>query len=198
MARTTRLLALIACFALPGASTAQVKKYDVKSGIVAFETVMTMGKTEIKNKSVVTFDDWGAREKRDTYAGGKLKETFLCDGKNQIKIGHDDKTAWIVGQCSRGTELRFDWSEVSERDKKQGKATQLPPMTVAGKKCQAFEIKDARSTSRFAGFGKVTLYTEVASSGTKTVIKAVKFEENAAVPADALQVPAGYTTKKWP
>jgi len=198
MTRTLRLLALIACVAVPGSSAAQFKKYDMKSGIVTFETVMTMGKTEMKLKSVVTFDDWGAREKRDSYAGEALKETFLCDGKNQITIVPAKKEAYIVGQCSRGTELRFDWNEVSNRDKKEGKARQLPPMTVAGKKCEAFEIKDTRSTSRFAGFGKVTLYTEVASAGTKTVSKAVKLEENAAIPADALQVPAGYTTKKWP
>lgn len=194
----TMLLALIAGLALPGVSAAQVKKYDMKSGIVTFETVMAMGKTQMKKKSVVTFDDWGTREKRDTYAGEKVKETFLCDGKNQITIQHADKVAYTVGTCSRGTELRFDWNEISDRDKKEGKARQLPPMTVAGKKCQAFEVETGGMTSRFAGFGKVTLYTEVESSSTRTVSKALKLEENAAIPADALQVPAGYTTKKWP
>lgn len=198
MTGTTRLLALMACFAAPGASAAQARKYDMKSGVVTFETVVTMGKTEVKRKSVVTFDDWGTREKRDSYAGATLEETFLCDGKNQITIMPARKEVYVVGQCSRGTELRFDWGEISDLDKKQGKARMLPPMTVAGKRCQAFEIKDARSTSRFAGFRKVTLYTEVASAGTRTVVRAVKFEENAPIPADALQVPAGYSTKKWP
>ncbi len=194
----TMLLALVVCLVAPGASAAQVKKYEMKSGIVTFETVMSMGKMEMKGKSVVTFDDWGAREKRDTYEGAIVKETFLCDGKNQITIKHAEKVAYVVGTCSRGTELRLDWNEVSDRDKKQGKARMLPPMTVAGKKCEAYELQTGGTTSRFAGFGKVTLYTEVTSTSMKTVSKAVKLEENAPVPSDALQVPAGYATKKWP
>ncbi len=192
-------LALIAGLALPGASAAQAaRKYDVRSGIVTFETVTTVGKAESRKKSVVTFDDWGAREKRDTYGKDGIAETFLCDGKNQIAIQPAQKTAYVVGTCSRGTEMRFDWTEIPDQDRKQGKARRLSPMTVAGKKCEAFEIEDGRSTSRFAGFGKVTLFTEVENAGSKTVSRAVRFEENVAIPADDLRIPAGFTTKKWP
>lgn len=190
-------LALIAMFAPTLAGQAEEKKYDLKSGIVTFDVVMSVAGTELKEKAVVTFDDWGAKEKRDTYEGDTIKETFLCDGKDQIKIIHSEKAAYLVGKCTRGTELRFDWNEISDRDKKAGKAKKLPSMKVAGKTCDAFELKEGENTSRFAGSGKITLYSEVAG-GMKTVATAVKLEENAAIPAAALRIPAGYVSKKWP
>src|SRR5258708_24759768 len=151
MTKRVFMLGALATFAAPLSGWAQQKKYDVKSGIVTFDTLMSVSGMEIKQKAVVTFDDWGTKEKRDTYQGDKLTETLLCDGKDQIKIMHAEKAAYVVGKCSRGTDLRFAWDEIPDADKKPGKAKKLPSMKVAGETCDAVELKEGGTTSRAAG-----------------------------------------------
>lgn len=177
---------------------AQTKKYDVKSGVVTFETTIDLGSTKMTNMSTVFFDDYGMKECRESYDDGKLKESFFSDGKTLYLLIHAEKSAYNRGQASRGTEMKFDWNEISANDKKEGKAKQLPAMTVAGKKCDAYELETQYGKTTCAGYKNVTLYMKLASKGMTTVTKAVKFEENASVPADKFKVPAGYAEKKSP
>lgn len=170
---------------------AQTKKYDIKSGIVTFETAIKAGSMTIPKKVIVYFDDYGMKECKDTYEGDKLAESFFSDGKSLYKVIHNDKTAYKSGNAYRGTELRFDWNEVSAKDKKDGTAKKLPDMKVAGKACQAFELRN----TTFAGWSGITLLTDMKSKGMSSTSKAVKVEENAKVPAAKFAVPAGYAVQ---
>jgi len=182
---------------LPFTGTCQVKKYDIKSGIITFEQTITAGKMTIKDQIVVTFDDYGFKECRDTYSGKTLDESYMSDGKTIYKIKPNQKTAYAMGKAFRGTELKSDWNEVSEKDKKEGKAKMMPAMTVAGKKCEAFQTISGTTTSTFAGFKGVTLFSEVKMGQSTTTTRAIKFEESVKIPALKFQVPGGYTVKQF-
>ncbi|MCI0473549.1 MAG: hypothetical protein L0Y76_08205, partial [Ignavibacteria bacterium] len=126
---------------------APVKKYDIKSGIVMFESIMKMGDFEIKKKIVVSFDDYGMKECKDTYSGDKLEESFFSDGKDLYLAKHKGKTAFKQGAASRGTELRVEWSEFgTAEDRQSGKYKNIPSMKVAGKSCDMFEYNDGKGT----------------------------------------------------
>lgn len=177
-------------------ATAQTKKYDIKSGIVTFEIDMTVGKMKMAQKAIVYFDDYGMKECKETFADGKLQQSFFSDGKTMYTLKHSKKEAYKSGDAYRGTEMRFDWDEVSACDKKEGKAKQLPGMTIAGKKCEAFRVTTSSNTTRFAGWNHICLLIDVTSKGVSTVTKAVSVQENANVPSDKFKVPAGYQLKQ--
>ncbi|MGB2868789.1 MAG: hypothetical protein WBD36_10075 [Bacteroidota bacterium] len=170
----------------------QAKKYDMKSGIIRFETTTQMMGMEIKRKSVLYFDDYGMKECKETYEGDKLKESFFSDGKNLHTVIFDQKTVWKRGPAFHGTEYRFDWSEISGKDKKAGKAKQLGKVTVAGKECESYELTDRGTTTRFAGWGHLCLLTDLTTKDMHTVTKAVTLEETATVPAEKFAVPSGF------
>jgi hypothetical protein len=185
------LLALVAC----AAADAQTKKYDIKSGVVTFETTMKVGTMSIVSKSIVYFDDYGMKECKETYKDDVLKESFFSDGKNLYAVHFAEKTAFKRGVASRGTEFRFDWNEISDKDKKSGKAKQLPALTIAGKKCESFEYSDGGTTTKYAGWSNICLMIDLTSKSVSSMTKAMKLEENAKVPADKFVVPAGFALK---
>lgn len=59
-------------FVAGAAAQSTFKKYDIKLGIVTFETNMKMGTMNMKEKTVVYFDDHGMRECKDTYSDDEL------------------------------------------------------------------------------------------------------------------------------
>ncbi|MEO8168535.1 MAG: hypothetical protein ABI623_09820 [bacterium] len=187
----TLLLLLLVMFA----AGAQPKKYDIKSGIITFETTMKMAGMTIPKKDIVYFDDYGMKECKDTYKDDKLSESFFSDGKFLYKVIHDDKTAYKSGNAYRGTEMKFDWNEISANDKKAGKAKQVGDMKVAEKPCKAYEYSSGGNTTTFAGWNGITLLTDLKSKSISSVSRAVKIEENAKVPASKFAVPAGYALK---
>jgi hypothetical protein len=166
--------------------SAQEKKYDIKSGIITFENSTTMGKINFSEIFIVYFDDYGMKECR------VLAESFFSDGKTLYALNHKDKVAYARGDAYRGTEMRFDWNEVSKKDKTSGKAKQLPNVTIAGKVCGSFQVSSSSGKTVFAGWKGICLMTDLSSSGIIVVAKAVKIEENAKVPAEKFKVPAGY------
>ena len=40
-------------------SSAQTRKYDIKSGIVTFDIAITIGDMKVTSKAIVYFDDYG-------------------------------------------------------------------------------------------------------------------------------------------
>ena len=197
MHKSITVLAVVSALCLSvNQVTGQGKKYDIKSGIVTFDNIMTMGGMKIANKAIVYFDDYGMKECKETFEDGKLKESFFSDGKTLYRLLHANKKAYKSGDAYRGTELRCDWNEVSERDKKAGKAKQLPRMTVAGKQCDAFQVVSSSGTTTFAGWNHICLLTELTSKNMSSVAKAVSIQENAKVSPDKFKVPAGYQLKQ--
>ena len=53
------------------------KKYEVKSGIITFETSMNTLTVNLVFKTIISFDNYGIKERRDTYDGEELTETWL-------------------------------------------------------------------------------------------------------------------------
>jgi len=174
---------------------AQVKKYDIKSGVIIYESINSFG---IKMKIVVSFDDYGMRECMDTYLGDKLKESFFSDGKNLYRVNHMEKTAYNIGPAYRGTELRVEWTEFgTEADRKSGKYKKLPPKKIADKNCEMFEYNDGKGTiTQYGGWNKILLYMDVKMKDMETIQRALKVEENVKVPAEKFEIPNGYKIEK--
>jgi len=173
----------------------QIKKYDIKSGVITYESVNSFG---IKTKIIVSFDDYGMKECRDTYLGDKLKESFFSDGKNLYRVNHIEKTAYNVGPAYRGTELRVEWTEFgTEADRKSGKYKKLPPKKIADKNCEMFEYNDGKGTiTQYGGWNKILLYMDMKMKDMETIQRALKVEENVKVPAEKFEIPKGYKIEK--
>lgn len=193
-----RSIALLAILMLAGlASGAQANKYDIKSGVITLETVMTVGKTKMTQTHIVYFDEFGAKECKETYENGKLTDVYFCDGKELIALKPAVKKAFRRGTGVRGTELRVVYDEMGTRkDFKEGRVKKLAPMTIAGQSCEVIEVTSRRGlVSRYAGWNKALVYMTVQSKSTTSETKAVKMEANAAVPAEKFVIPAGYTVE---
>ena len=169
----------------------QVKKYQTKSGIITFETTVTMGKMEMKSKSIVYFDDFGMKECRDSYNGDTVKESFFSDGKDLYLVMYAEKAVYKRGTAFRGTEFKFDWNEIQ----RSGEAKKLPNMTIVGKDCEAFELNHKGNINTYAGWNNICFYIGTSQKNMNVVSKAVKFEENANVPAEKFKIPAGFALK---
>jgi hypothetical protein len=172
------------------------KKYDVKSGIVTMDSVMKIGKMEIKTVIIVYFDDFGIKECKETYMDGKLNGTVFNDGKNKYSLNFSKKTAKKTDKASNdGTELRVDMNWMaSKKDIDSGKVKKGAPMTIAGKQCEIVEtVASNGEITQYGGWNKVMVYLKTGSADTSTIIKANKIEENAKVPASKFAVPAGFT-----
>jgi len=173
----------------------QIKKYDIKSGVITYESINSFG---MKLKIVVSFDDYGMKERRDTYLGDKLKESFFSDGKNLYQVNHMEKTAYNTGPAYRGTELRVEWTEFgTEADRKSGKYKKLPSRKIAGKNCEMFEYNDGKGTiTQYGGWNKILLYMDTKMKDMENIQRALKVEENVKVSPEKFEVPKGYKIEK--
>jgi hypothetical protein len=167
-------------------------KYGIKSGIVTFETSIV----GMKIKSVLYFDDYGAKEADEKYSGENVKSITVCDGKERYDLIPSQKAAFSGGTCGggRGIAYRFAWDEVSKED--QAKGEKLAKMNVAGKDCEAFSINLGSSLTVYAGWQNINLYLKTSTGGTDVIMQATKVEENVDIPASKFKVPDGYEIKK--
>jgi hypothetical protein len=181
------------------APAAVVKKYEIKSGIITYQTEMEMAGMKIPGKVVLYFDDYGLKENEETYKDGKLAESFISDGKDRFKLYHADKMKVAAGKATNGTAMPFDWDLVSKRDKDAGLAKAGPKETVAGKECDTFTMitkTGGMDTSTvYAGWHHIVLSMKLTSSQMSSTKIAVKVEENPVVPADKFKAPADYTAR---
>jgi hypothetical protein len=172
------------------------KKYDVKSGVITYETQMEMAGMKIPGKKMLYFDDYGMKECEETYENGVLKESFVSDGKERFKLFHDNKILYKAGDAANGVAMPFNWDEVSQSDKDAGIAKQGGKETVAGKECDTFtyltETGGTKTTTRYAGWNHLLLSMELSSESMKSVQKAVDLQADVAVPAEKFTVPDGY------
>lgn len=196
MKRTMLAFAAIV-FVVAAAAQTPMKKYDIKSGVVTYELIMKVAGMEIKQKIVVSFDDYGMKECKETFKRDKLEESYFSDGKNLYLVKPDDKTAYKRGTAYRGTELRVEWSEFgTEKQRQSGMYKKLPAMKVADKNCEAFEYNDGKGTvTRYAGWNKILLYMNLKTKDMESTQRALKVEENAKVPAEKFKVPAGFAVQ---
>ncbi len=170
----------------PAPSTA--KKYDIKSGVITYETLVESGTMKISGKTIIYFDNYGNLECKETFEDGKLTESFFSDGKNLFKVMHNHKTAYNVGVAYSGTEYRFDFDAIAQKDKDSGNAKKSANETVAGKNCEAYSF----GATSFAGWNHICLLTKSNAGGVKSTTTAVKIEENVAISPDKFKAPADY------
>jgi hypothetical protein len=198
MTRNLFLSMTIIVLMVTAIAQAQMKKYDIKSGIITFQSIMKMGDFEIKKKIIVYFDDFGMKECRETYDNNKLEESYFSDGKEIYSVKHKQKAAFKQGSASRGTELCVEWTEFgTEKDRQSGKYKKLPAMKVTGKNCEMFEYNDGRgSVTLYGGWKKILLYMELKSKDMQSIQRAIKVEENVPVSSDKFKVPDGYKVEK--
>jgi hypothetical protein len=174
-------------------SSGQTKKYDIKSCTITFEMTQKMAGLDMKKKVVVSFDDYGMKECRETYQGDKIQEVFFSDGKELHKLQPAKKAAFNRGKADRGTEPTISWNDVSADDKKAGKAKQLPNITIAGKTCESFVYTSDKESTTYAVWNHILMMVDMKSKQMSVLKKAVKVDEKTAVSADKFKVPAGYT-----
>jgi hypothetical protein len=173
----------------------QTKKYDIKSCTMTFEMTQKMAGLDIKKKVVVSFDDYGMRECRETYQGDEFQEAYFSDGKDLYKLQPGKKTAFKRGKADRGTETTIGWNDISSDDKKAGKAKQLPNITIAGKTCESFEYVSDKESTTYAVWNHILMMIDMKSKQMTMLKKAVNVDEKTPVSADKFKVPAGYTLK---
>lgn len=185
--------------AAPGQAPPSVNKYGIKSGIVTYDTSMEMGSMKIPGKIVLYFDDYGMKENQETYKDGALSESFISDGKDRFKLYHADKMTVMSGKAYSGVAMKFDWNDVSQKDKDAGAAKAGPKETVAGKECETFTVLTKTggqdTTTIYAGWNHILLSMRLSTKTMSSTQVAVKVEENATVPADKFKAPAGYVVK---
>lgn len=170
------------------------RKYNVKSGVITFNTSMNTLTVQVRYKTVISFDRYGIVERRDTYEGNVLSETFLSDGYNNYNISHKNKKIVRTGKAYRGTESRFGWDNISEEDLKAGKVVKDPTMIIAGKKCKVYTIMAGVATVTYGGWENIILLNKVESPGGKSISIAEKVEIFA-VDESVFKLPEGYTIK---
>jgi hypothetical protein len=189
------VISLVAlAFVVATVAQTQVKKYDIKSGIVTLESVSTIGETKIKMTRIVYFDDYGMKECEETYSNGKLGTVLFSDGKNKIALKLASKKAQNQGSTNSGIGMRVEINDMgTKKDIESGVVKKMPPMTIAGQTCEVIQVARGTTPDIYAGWHHVMVYLKSSSSGVTTEIKAVKLEANAAVPKDKFQIPPGFT-----
>lgn len=169
------------------------KKYDLKSGIITFETKGSMGSDPIpKTKQVLYFDDYGAKECQEIYkideATGKETLTdrdFEKDGFRYI-ISYENKGGIKTTGSGYGIVSPFVMSKAKTQNAKE-----LSDETIAGKLCKGFSMNSPSGNITMYGWNKITLktITDNAQYKMKSETVATKIEENVSIPADKFEVP---------
>jgi len=191
--RLSVALAFLAIGALP--VNAQLKKYDVKAGIVTYETTTMEGRVPVSGKVILYFDRYGSVECKETYVGGILKESTICDGQMLYHVVHDQRIVFKLGPASKGTEVRFDSDTALALDKTEGRIKMLPSVTVAGKICQAYEQSGRDGNTKYAGWDHIIFRLDREAPDTQYSLRAVSFVETNQVSESKFVPPPGYTER---
>jgi hypothetical protein len=184
--------------ATDAATTAEAghKKYEIKSGIITTETVMSMNGMNLTSKKVLYFDDYGAKECEEEFKTDDAGKEFLAmrifvkDGFHYT-CSVENKGGVKTKSSGYGVASPFNMSEASTQTDSQYKV--LSETTVCGKSCKGFSMVTPSGNISMYGWNGITLKTVVdnASMDLKTSTTATKIEENVAIPAEKFEVPAG-------
>ncbi|HTO94361.1 MAG TPA: hypothetical protein VMM80_08295 [Bacteroidota bacterium] len=189
------LVALFLGFVLQDA-VCQEKKYDVKSGIITYETLTQEGRVRVAGRIVLYFDQYGQMECKETYVNGMLKESVLCDGRTVYTLWHDQRIVFRRGPATQGTEVRFDAESIPLAERGEAVVRRLPAMTFAGRTCEAYERVSHAGSTKYAGADHIMLYCDRNLRGEEWVMKAVTIDVTSKVPAWKFAPPAGYTERE--
>jgi hypothetical protein len=174
-------------------SAAVANKYDIKSGIVTYETKMEAAGMIIKSKKILYFDDYGAKECEEEYKSDAASGKEILKGRNFTKdgfhyiISFENKGGVKTKMRGTGVAAKFDMDEAASM--KENKFVKLADETICGKSCNAFSMETPSGKITMSGWNRVTLKTSLAGNGIKSESTATKIEENASIPSDVFEVP---------
>ena len=163
-------------------------KYGVKSGIVTFQNMVPFGKSRVETRTVVSFDDFGAKERKDSYTSDKWTNSSLNDGKSFYTLNPDNKEAWLADAITSGLDQAFDSPAFTAYH-----PTPLPDQVIAGKSCQFVTFTVGKTKHIVGGYKGIVFFHDWPGA---ILAKAVKFDENAVIPPGTFEVPKGYTVRK--
>lgn len=179
------------------AQTSTYKKYEIKSGVVTFETSTEVGGYSLNSKQVLYFDDYGLKECEEKYttdaAGGKETLTdraFVKDGY-RYTCSVENKGGTKTKAIGYGIAVQFNMDEAAKQ--KDLKYSGIPDETICGKACKGFSMTSPSSVMYMHGWSGITLKSVLNNKTVKSSTVATKIEENVAIPPDKFEVPAGVT-----
>jgi hypothetical protein len=189
---TNRLPSIILALAVISgtlqATPQSAAKYGVKSGIIEFRNVVPFGRSKVDTKAIVYFDDFGAKERKDSYTSDQFTNSSLNDGKNLYTLVPDRKEAWLADAVTSGLDQAFDSPAFTAYH-----PTSLPDQVVAGKSCQFVTFTVDKTKHIVGGYQRIVFFHDWPGA---ILAKAVRFEENAVIPPGTFEVPKGYTVHK--
>ncbi|MEO6818361.1 MAG: hypothetical protein ABI204_01440 [Ginsengibacter sp.] len=171
-----------------------VKKYEIKSGIVRYQVILKTISVDMRYHTILYFDNFGARECKDTYAGDTLMESNMSDGKKTYKIDHIKKIAYYLGKAHYGVEPKYGWDNIAAEDIKSGKVKKLPNKIIAGKSCEAYEVNTGIASVTFGGWKNINVLADIHSPGGKSFTIAT-FISTEGTPEEKFIIPPKYKIK---
>ena len=170
------------------------RKYQVKSGVITYDTQLKTISVSLSYITIVYFDNYGTMERRDTYEDGQLKESFICDGTSLFQVSHQKKIAWKTGNAVHGTEPQFSIENLSKEDIQSGKIKMMPNELIAGKDCEIYQVNTGVATALYGGWKNISMLSEINSPGGTSLMKAVNIET---IPVDEakFRLPGNYILK---
>jgi hypothetical protein len=185
------------------ASATTPAKYKMKSGIVTSEMDNMIGGGKIK--SVLYFDDYGAKEATETSSETKMMGTSIKT--HNIEIYREGYQYRLDLEKKTGTKFKMPnmpassgnamFASLSDADlasdmMKEWNLKKEAPMTIAGKQCDVYSMdnKARQMKGTVASYQGIPMKVDQSMAGMKIKSEVVKFEENATMPAGIFDVPA--------
>lgn len=171
------------------------KKYDIKSGIITFDTKMEMAGMVIKSKKILYFDDYGNKECEEEYGNDPSSGKEIVKSRNFNKDGYhyilslENNGGIKTKMRGNGVAAKFDVKEASTM--KENKFVKLADETVCGKVCNAFSMETPSGKISMYGWNRITLKTLLIGNGMKSESKAIKIQENVSIPTSIFEIPKG-------
>ncbi len=183
--------------AAPASTTQPVTagKYKLKSAIVT--STMEMPSLKQHSTEVLYFDNYGAQEAKETTGdimGIKMHTlTFSKDGYT-YHIDLENKT----GTRTKGgvVSADMDYSHLTPKLEAEYNIKKEGTEEVAGKTCDVYSMDSKMMKGRVSSWQGIPMHMDAAVSGMQMKSTVTSIEENAAIPADKFEVPAGITVKE--
>jgi len=178
------------------------KKYEIKSGIVNYISEVF----GVQSYQTLYFDDFGSVESNETVTirkimGTTVKTVSVSLTKNGYKYDYDievesNKDSDIKKEIKKSKYTALSSADMSHLDttwtpemKKQYQYKKEGTENIAGVNGSKFSMTAGKSKITVVTYKKVMLKSIM----DKVTVTAQKFEENAKIPAQLFELPAGYT-----
>lgn len=171
-------------------STALPKgKYEIRSGIVVYKTSM-MG---MDMEQTIYFNDFGAKESQETsidVMGTKTDNIVIHEGNTTYAIDLVKRTGKKVTSANDPSTVP-DLRNLSDELKKEMNFKELGNENFLGKVCKKISIDYTAMDMKgvFLVYKGVALKSEMKVGTMPVTMQAVKFDENATIPAEKFEVP---------